>query len=209
MNNKPHSPFYILQDFLSPLLCEQVVDDLNFIYPNKNADGQPIKFIRSHERSEDIIFQHLLPHISNIEKHYNIQYRGTTPMSFEWYPQGAEAESPRCENSEYIKKQWVRTRDRDLTGILFFSDYQDQVPFDGDFEVYGSKIEFFQHRFGFNPQRGTLILFPSDPHFLNAATSVNAGDSFQVRFHIAANTPFMYNPSDFPGDYTTWFEEIA
>lgn len=203
------SPFYVVQDFLSPLLCEQVADDLNFIYPDKDPNGKPVKTFKSHERSEDIIFQHLRSHIPQIEAYYDIEYRGTTPMSFEWYPQGCDGESARCENSEYLNKQWVRTRDRDISGILFLCDYQDHIPFDGDFEVYGGKVEFLQHQFGFNPQRGTLIMFPSEAHFLNGTTPVEAGDSFMVRFHIAANTPYVYEPADFPGDYTTWFEEIA
>jgi len=54
-----------------------------------------------------------------------------------------------------------------------------------------------------------LILFPSEPHFINGTTPIHAGDSFQVRFHVAASEPFLYDPADFPGDYTTWFEEIA
>lgn len=203
------SPFYVEQEFLSPLLCEQIADDLNFIYPDKDQNDKPIKSFKSHERSEEVIFQHLRRHIPKMEAHYGFEYRGTTTMSFEWYPQGCQGESPRCENSEYINKQWARTRDRDITGVLFLCDYQDHVPFDNDFEVYGGKIEFPQHQFGFNPQRGTLIFFPSGAHFLNCATPIQVGDLFQVRFHIAATVPYMYNPTDFPGDYTSWFEEIA
>jgi len=203
------SPFYVVQDFLSPLLCDQIADDINFIYPDKDQDGVPIKSLKSHERSEEVIFQHLQRQIPKFESHYGLEYRGTTTMMFEWYPQGCKGEQPHCENSDYTSKKWVRTKDRDLTGILFLCDYHDHVPFDGDFEVYGGKVEFPQHQFGFNPNRGTLILFPSEPHFINGTTPIHAGDSFQVRFHVAASEPFLYDPADFPGDYTTWFEEIA
>lgn len=203
------SPFLVVQDFLSPLLCEQIADNVDFSYPDKDVDGFPLKTIKSHEPSEDVIFQHLQNGIADIESHYDVEYRGTTPMTFEWYPQGCSGEKPHCENSEYMSKKWVRTRDRDITGILFLCDYQDHIPFDGEFEVYGGKIEFPQHQFGFNPERGTLILFPSDPHFLNSTTTIMAGDSFQVRFNIATKKPFLYDPKKFRGDYTTWFETIA
>jgi hypothetical protein len=203
------SPFLVVQDFLSPLLCEQIVDDLNFIYPDKDQDGRPVKTMKSHDRSEDVIFQHLQNLIPKVESHYDIEYRGTTQMKFEWYPQACDGEKPHCENSEYMGKKWVRTKDRDLTGIIFFCEYQDHTPFDGDFDVYGGKVEFAQHQFGFNPNRGTLILFPSEPHFINGTTQIRAGDSFQVRFHMAATKPYLYDPSLFPGDYETWFEEIA
>jgi len=203
------SPFYVVQNFLSPLLCEQIADDLNFIFPDKNPDGTPIKSMRSHERSEEIIFQHLQRQIPKIEEHYSIDYKGTTTMMFEWYPQGCEGEKPHCENSDYSGKTWVRCRNRDLTGIVFFCDYQDEIPFDGDFEVYGGKVEFPQHRFGFNPQRCTLVIFPSDPHFVNGTTPIRAGDLLQVRFHIVANEPFLYDPQEFPGDYTKWFEQLV
>jgi len=203
------SPFYVVQDFLSPLLCEQIVDDLNFNYPDRNVEDVPIKSMRSHDRSEEVIFEHLRPLIPKLEEHYGFEYRGTTTMMFEWYPQGCQGEKPHCENSSYMGKKWVRTKDRDLTGIIFLCDYQDCVPFDGDFEVYGGKVEFPQHQFGFNPNRSTLVLFPSEPHFINGTTPILAGDSYQVRFHIAASEPYLYDPADFPGDYTTWFEEIA
>lgn len=203
------SPFFVIQDFLSPLLCEQIADDINFIYPDKDPNDKPIKSMKSHDRSEEVIFQHLRPYIPKLEKHYGVEYRGTTLMMFEWYPQGCAGEKPHSENSDYIRKKWVRTRDRDLSCVLFLCDYQDHIPFDGDFEVYGGKLEFFQHRFGFNPQRGTLVVFPSEAHFLNGTTAIKAGDLMQVRFHVATTSPFIYQPSDFPGDYTTWFEQLA
>lgn len=197
-------PFLIYEDFLSPKRCEFIVDSLGFYAPDTDTEGNPIKMSRHHEGSERVIFDRLESYIPNITKYYEIGYRGTEQMSFEYLAEGTVSE-PVCENSNYINKQWARTKDRDLTGILFLSDYNDNPPFDSDYEVYGGKLEFPQHGFGFNPQRGTLIVYPSGPHFINANAAILAGDLFQVRMHIAADIPYMYDPKKFPGNYKTWF----
>lgn len=126
-------------------------------------------------------------------------------MNFEWFPEESKGDFI-CENSEYLRHKWLRTRQRDLTGIIFLSDYQESLPFEQDYEVYGGKLEFVQHHFSFQPKRGTLIIFPSDPHFINITSKIIAGDLFQVRFHIAATQSYLYNPTVFPGDYSSWFK---
>ena len=200
------SPFLVYENFVSPLLCEQIVDNVDVIVPDTDVNGNPVKMIRHDEESEMIIYERLQPLLPLFESHYQgFIHRGTEIMSFEWYPEGTTAAHPHCESSDYLRKKWLRTRDRDLTAVLFLCDYQEQIPFDNDFEVYGGKLEFPQYNFGFNPQRGTLIVFPSCPHFINATATINAGDLFQVRFHLASKTPYIYQPHDFPGDYTSWF----
>jgi hypothetical protein len=202
------SPFLIIQDFISPLLCEQIIDDLEAYEPDVDVNGKPIKAVRSNEQYETILFEKLQEIVPTIEAHYGIEYKGTESIAFEWLPQESQG-NPVCENGTYLRKKWLRTRERDVSAMLFLCDYQDKVPFDSDYEVYGGKFEFPQHGFGFNAQRGTLVLYPSDPHFINVNAPVTYGDLFQVRFQITATKPFIYNPQDFPGDYRTWFREFA
>lgn len=206
------SPFYIVQEFISPLLCEQIVDGLNFIEPDVDEKDDPIVTVRNNDRFETVLFRCLQQQMPDIEQYYGIQYKGTKQFEFKWYPQDCKGDPKiTCENAMYSesKKVWIKNRDRDLTGIIFMSDYNSIVPFESAYEVYGGKYEFPQHNFGFNAQRGTLILYPSGPHFLNAVAPVVAGDLFLAKFHIAAKLPFIYQPSEFPGDMTTWFETIA
>ncbi len=203
----PKSPFLIRQQFLSPLLCEQIILAMNTTTPDYDVQGRGIVSVRHNERAENIVFDKIAPIIPEIESHFGMDYRGFERPAFEWYIEDID-EKWKCGNSEYLRDKWVRVRDRDLTGILFLMDHQDTTPFDVDFEVCGGKLEFPQHQFGFNPERGTMILFPSGPHFLHRTAPVKAGDLFQVRFHIAADSPFLYQPSDFPGDYTTWFNDL-
>lgn len=205
---KIKSPFFVVQDFLSPKLCEQFVDELDLYEPDLDKEDKPLLTIRQNEKLEAYIFERLQGVIPSLEKHYGLKYKGTEPVVFQWAPEEYQGSKPVCENSNYLRKKWVRTKSRDLTGILFFSDYQDKLPFDNEYECYGGKLEFPQWGFGFNPQRGTLIVFPSDPHFINVTTPVLAGDLFKAKIQIAADSPFLFQPADFPGDFTEWFKEF-
>ena len=203
----PKSPFKIYRNFLSPKFCEDVVDDLGFYTPDVDAEGRPIKMYRHHEPSSMLIYSRIKQIIPDVEEYYSVEHRGTEDITFEYIATGVKPE-PICENSSYIRKKWTRIRDRDLTGLLFLSDYQEEVPFDRDYEVYGGKLEFPQHGFSFEPERGTLVVYPSGPHFINAFSEVFAGDLFVARFHFGTELPFLYNPAEFPGDYTSWFRDL-
>lgn len=198
------SPFLVFRGFLSPKICEEIINSLGFYTPDANADGDPIRMTRFHEPSEEIIYDRFSEILPKITEYYDIDLRGTESIQFEYYAEDVAA-VPQCENGDWIRKKWVRTRDRDLSCVLFLSNAQDKIPFDADYEVYGGKLEFPQHQFGFNPERGTLIVFPSGPHFINAFSHIIAGELFVARFHVAAMMPYLYNPLEFPGDYRSWF----
>jgi len=206
---KTVSPFYIKQEFLSPMMCEEIVDNLEFTIPDVDKDENPLHTFRYHELNQDAIFERMTPIIDEMERRFGFEYKGMTQMQFEWFPQGCIGEEVHCENSEYLRKKWLKTKERDFTVVIFLSDYRDKTPFDGDFEVYGGKLEFPQHGFGLNPERGTMVIFPSGPHFINATNEIIAGDSFIAKFHIAAKHPYLYDPAIFPGDYISWLQEFA
>lgn len=201
----PKSPFLVIENFLSPKNCEVIVDSLGFYSPDVDSEGDPLKMFRYNEKAEELIFDRLKPIIPQVMAYYDTEYQGTEQIIFEYLAEGTTSE-PVCENSNYIRKKWVRTKNRDITGMLFLSDYNENAPFDNEYEVYGGKLEFPQHGFGFNPQRGTLVFYPSGPHFINANAAVVAGDLYQARIHIASLMPYLYNPALFPGDYRSWFK---
>ena len=203
----PKSPFKVYQNFISPKACEKIVDDLGFYLPDVNVEGEPMKMTRHHPKSNDLIYEYAKNIIPELQSYYGYQHRGTETITFEYIPEGCSPE-PISENSNYVGKKWARVRDRDISAILFLSSHQDHIPFDSDYEVYGGKLEFPQHNFGFNPERGTLITYPSGPHFINAFAPIIAGDLFVARFHFAAEMPYLYNPNNFPGNYTNWFNDL-
>lgn len=201
------SPFYIVEEFVSPLQCEDLIDDCNFLVPDQDKEGHYVKTTKTCEAAELMIYERLLLILPEVQAHYGIIYKGTERVQFEMFPEGSDGKH-QCESSDFLRGKWLRTRARDLSAVLFLSDYQENVPFEEDYDVLGGKFEFAQHKFGFNPQRGTLVVFPSDPHFINNTTPVLAGDLYQARIQIAAQTPYIYNPNDYPGNYLSWFKPL-
>lgn len=202
------SPFFVVQDFISPLLCEHIIDAAECFSPDTDIKGTPVKTVKHNKQTQQIVMERLSSIIPSIEQHYNVDYKGTEPMNVEWFPEGSEGIIA-CESSSFIKGKWVKTKDREFSGVLFLNDYHDKIPFDNTFEVYGGKLEFPQWGFGFNPQRGTLVVYPSGPHFINKTSSILVGDLYQVKIHIATHEPFLFNLKDFPGNYTNWFNDTV
>jgi hypothetical protein len=208
---KAKSPFLVYQNFLSPKACQEIVDAVKVAVPNRDVDGFALKMERFHTECEDKIFAKFKPLVPELESHYNLKYSGTEHLIFQHFPEGMKglAEQPHCENSQFLRKKWVKVRDRDLTGILWLKDYNDEIPLDTKMEVYGGKLEFPAYNFSLQPQRGTLMVYPAGPHFISATSPVLVGDLHCVRFHIAAEGLWLYQPNDFQGNYLDWFKEYA
>ena len=204
MDVQPKSPFFVVQDFVSPQTCEDIVDTIYVVDPDVDKDGHVVPTTRTNDEVEQLIFERLSQLIPSLEQYYDIEYKGTERIRFECFPAGSVGEH-HAENSNFVRGKWLRTKQRDLTAVLFLCDYQDTPNIELEFEVYGGKLEFPQHKFSFNPTRGTLVVFPSDPHFINITTPVIVGDLYQARIQIAAKNMYIYNPQAFPGNYTMWF----
>lgn len=204
MTTKTKSPFFIVENFISPLMCEDVVDALGLTVPNVDKDDHEILTLKTSEVAEQIVYERMLQLIPELEQYYNVMYKGMERVQFEWFPQESVGEV-HCENSTFLRGKWLRTKQRDLSAILFLSDYQESTQFEEEFECYGGKLEFPQHKFGFTARRGTLVVFPSDPHFINITTMVTVGELYQARIQLAAQSPYIYQPQNFLGNYLSWF----
>ena len=201
------SPFYIVKEFISPLMCEDIVYRLNHSFPDEDKDGQPLKTIRLNNLTEIRVLPKLEELVPKLEAYYNFETHGIESFDFEWYVEGFKPEGSKCKNFTYLNKKWKRCSDIDFTGVIFLNDYNNAMPFDPDYEVCGGKLEFYTHQFGFNPQRGTLIFFPECPNFINTTGPIEAGELTQIRFHIVPKTPYNYDMKMFPGDYRVWFKD--
>lgn len=202
------SPFVVIEDFLSPKTSDQIVDALNITEPDTDPQDHPIKSVRFSHHCESIVFDRLEGIKDTIEQYYGFEWKGTEYMTFEFIPEGsADGSEAVCSNSVYVNRKWIRNKNRDFTGVLFLSDYNNGASetFDPSYEVFGGKLQFPQHKFGFNPKRGTMVIFPSSPHFIHAFSQIQAGDLFYVKFHIVATVPWMYDAKQYPGDYRSWF----
>jgi len=207
------SPFIVIQDFLSPQLCEKIVDDINVKAPDTDKAGNPKKLERHALRWEQDIAERFRDVVPEIEQRYDATYRGLEQPLFQYYPEYAKApaEQPGCENSKYVRKKWVMYKDVDLVGFVWLKDYNENVPLDPRHEVFGGKLEFPVYNFSLVPQRGTLVLFPAGPHFITVISPILLSDLYQIKLNVCINEKnggrWFYQPAKFPGTWQEWLSE--
>ncbi len=203
------SPFLILQDFLSPLECEDILASIKVYEPNTDSEDTPIKTILRLPVVQNRIWNRFSGYFEHIEKYYNVEVDQMTAIDIEWYPEDCAQEGQRCENSVYRQNAWSIVNDYDLTVIIFLKDYNKNSDFDEEFECYGGELEMINHAFTINPSRGTAIIFPSNQYFINRTVTPEYGDMFQMRFHVSCVDRMKYSPSDYRGNYSTWFKGLT
>ncbi|QDJ96501.1 hypothetical protein Xoosp13_315 [Xanthomonas phage Xoo-sp13] len=199
------SPFFIVDDFLSPLMCEDIVARSFFEFPNVE-NGTVVKSITQNVLTQNRVLPLLEDLIEDLEDYYNYEHGGILPFNIEYYPEKCKQEGLRAENSFLKDNKWMRSNDHDFTGIIFLKTESSDRNFDESFEIYGSKLEFPNHQFGFVPSRGRLVVFPSAPNFTNVTISPKIGDLYQIRFQLVGMKPYNYDMNEFPGNYKTWFK---
>lgn len=206
------SPFLVFQDLIDTKRCDEIARIVR-VEPDLGPEGEPLAMERHYVPLEDEIFEAYKTIIPKLNKHYTgFQYRGTEHLVFQQFPVtvGKEfAEAPHCENAVYKRKKWVRVRDRDLTAVLWLKDYQESPPFNVHTQVLGGKLEFPVYNFGFQPQKGTLVVYPSNERFISLTSPILVGELQCVRFHICGEGNWIYQPDDYPGDFRTWFQDVV
>jgi hypothetical protein len=200
------SPFYVVDELFSPLMCENIISKLNLTAPDEDIEHKPLPTLRHSSVLEIALLPFIEAELDNIEEYYSFETDGILPFNFEWYVEGFKTQPSRCVSFMHKRNDWVRVSDIGFTGVVFLNDFNDKPPFDPDFEVRGGKLEFLTHRFGFNPKRGTLIVYPEAPNFINAISPITAGSSTLLRFHVVPTKRYNYDMNNFPGDYRTWFK---
>lgn len=204
------SPFLVFQDFISSEESKTIANNVKVeITESPNTGKDSIE--RHHSEIEITLFEKFKELIPQIEKYYTgFKYKGTEHLIFQQFPaNGKIAEEPHCENAVFKRKKWVKVRDRDLTGILWLKDHQDIPPFDEENNVLGGKLEFPVYNFGFQPQKGTLIIYPANERFISLTTEILVGELQCVRFHICGEGIWLYDPKNYPGDFRSWFSNIV
>lgn len=199
------NPFIVIDNFLSPLECETIIDSLDFI-PLYTETGE-IKANVMNNRLMDMRlskkFEDLVP---IIEKHYGCIIENFSNGRYEWYPTNYKAQHAQCENSCLINGTWSRKNQNDFMITVILNDHQEKVPFDESYEVKGGNLEYPNHNFSFLPKRGMLIINPANQNFLHGIASIKAGNLFLARIFAICDTPFKYDPDNFKGSYNIWFK---
>lgn len=207
------SPFIIEPDFISPLICEEIVTEIGET-PNFDSDDKPVKLEKHLLKYEHILAEKIRSLYDRIEDTYNCTYEGLQKPIFQLYPENASrpAEDVGCENAKFLRRKWVMHKDVDLVGFIWLKDFNSNVPLDTVSDVYGGKLEFPAFKFSLVPQRGTLVLFPAGPHFITAISPVLLGSLHQIKLNINIKrngAKWFYQPSEFPGSWTDWLAEFS
>ena len=189
-----NSPFIIVRDFLSPLVCDTILNMCN----NKK------QLVFTDEALTNVVNTKIVAMSADIHEKYGVDMKEITLPDIITLKENT-TDTPKSENSKFTKGKWLQVYPFDLTGTIFLNDTNYTPPFDFEYEVFGGKLEFPQHEFGFNSNRGVMVLHPSGPHFINRFTTPEIGDLHFIKFHIIGHERLIYQPKNFPGDYTNWF----
>jgi hypothetical protein len=195
----------IFEEALSPLQCELLVQDASFLFPDIDKSNRPVLTAKHTPLAHSVVTKFLDSKKQEIEAYYGCVIIDTEPTRVLW-ADSTVVPIPVCDNSSRFKGNWIRIHNRDVTAVVFLADFNDAPPFDSDFEVYGGKMEFPTYGFGFNPKRGTMIIYPCDPHFTHVFSPVDVGDMYATKTFISFETPLLFQPTDFPGTYLDWLK---
>ena len=66
------SPFFIVQDFISPMMCEDLVDTLEFTVPDVDEDDHSIPTYKTHELAERVVYERFLQLVPQLEEYYGV-----------------------------------------------------------------------------------------------------------------------------------------
>lgn len=219
MSHQVHSPFHVVENFISPALCDQIIAELGVSEPSFEIDEEtPIKNERLLQgtRFDDILRDRLSEHADAIERRYGGTITGLDQPRFVQHFENpkAPAVAHGCEAAKFLRKKWVKVKDVDIVGYIWLKDYNAGVPLDPAFEVYGGKLEFPAPGFNFSilPKRGTCVIYPAGPHFITAISHILVGSSEYLKFamKLMVNTEtgeaaWFYQPANFPGTFQQWF----
>jgi hypothetical protein len=206
MSQKPsRSPFILIEDFISFNECEDIILNLKHTIPNRDAKNHPIKTLKTNQLAEIRLMDRIDTFLDKAEVYYNFITLNLSPFNFEWMTEGYLGEPPKPDNGMYFNGKWTKSRDIDFTIMIFLSSSKDTSITDTLMESFGGKLEFFNHNLTITPKAGTMLMFPANDNFLNTFTEISLGNLNCIRCHVTAKDPFIYKPTDFPGDYRTWF----
>lgn len=202
------SPFFIIEEFISPLQCEKLVSSLALKKPSRLENGDPIAYERylPNDSESTRILESLADHQEVINSYYATSVASYS-IKFQqfWENTKAPAQEISLPGWKYSRKKWTKVANVDFVGIVWLKDYNDSVPLDPRYETYGGKLEFPSFDFSFVPTRGTMTIFPATPNFAYAISHVLFGSMEQLVVGVSANKEFVYKSDNFPGSYREWF----
>jgi len=201
------NPFLIVENFISPLLCETIIRDLKIdtAFPTVGQDGNPKSTIFASRLNSTRVMHEFDSVVEEMESRYDTEYMATHNLMFEWYP--TKYKPTQLKTDGFMQKRdegWVRYNLIDFTGLIWLNDFNDKPDFDPYFEVFGGNLDFPMFDINFKPRRGTLIVFPTAPNFANSVAPVEIGSLTQIRLQIRSERPYEFDKTQFEMNPDNW-----
>lgn len=188
-------PFFIAEEFISPLSCEHILDRLEITDFTNTRDRS---VLRQFSTISDIRIRHALEVFKGeIEEHFRAEIDSFDKPVFECYPEGYSNGIPVTSGGMIVAGKWTKMPSSDLLGIIFLKDHQTSETLDTSYEVYGGNLAFPSFRKEIVSRRGTLVCFPSTLNFIHFISTIELGNQVIARFNIKTTKPFVYNAKQF------------
>lgn len=135
----------------------------------------------------EFIDQKILQIIPVIEQYYGVKIKDKTNSKiFNEY-------RPICDNSIYRHGSWTKVNNYDFTCYVPLLTYNNKPPFDFETEVYGGSLIFTSFKKKYDPNMGTLLIYPSVPNFVHYHEPVKIGKLDYVKVFLTCEKQFVYN----------------
>lgn len=193
-----NNPFIIVDDRFSPFLCENLLNDL--IITQAVDEETPGSYISEviDETINILLKERLSPLFSNISERFEVTPQKIEKVVFKYF-KGPCNETPfKADNSVFMSNVWVRNEYNDFTITLFLTSYYNpSEKLDTEFESLGGQLQFPQHNMSVYPDRGGIIIHPSDNHFVKNNSAVIQGTCAMIDVLISCDTLYLYDPVEF------------
>lgn len=202
-------PISRIDNFISPLFCEDIIDRSNNNIFNVDKDNNPIKTNLFNELTEIRYRPYLDDLIENfIDNYYHTEISYISKTVLEWFPKNYKNREYTVDGYNFLNQKWVNISDTDFISICFLNDYNNQPRFDDTYEVYGGEISFNNFNLTIRPTRGTLFIFPAHPAFAYKINNVEIGNLFIIKNTLTSTPKYSYNSSSFSGSPEKWVKQL-
>lgn len=181
------SPFFVVKSFVSPMVCETIVDRL---FDKQVRYAKNGRVVIDDDNTTNEIYKRFIPVIKSIEEYFDYQNMGVD-IDIERYFTGSD------EFSFLTHKDFKTKQTHAFEGLLFLSDYQETPPLELEYEVYGGKVKFTSWNFRVLPNRGNMIIFPKNIRFKHIITPVEVGNLFLIRLKLKSTKRWIYEKSKY------------
>lgn len=205
-NKVSKSPFVVFDSFIDGATIDAIINPI----VQDIVSIEDAEYVKSYELPPE-----LLSSIGNAlvaEYPYLSYYYGTQIVGIKKFSVSVldVTDEPKVHvpNHEWLRQKWVKLNRGDLIATLFLTSditFNEAAAEDAIFSKGGS-IEFTSFNFTHPATAGTLVIYPCTPHFMRAFSEVTHGVGLRIDMHIVTETPYIYDPQQFPGTFTEWFD---